>query len=71
MLLSLSIHPSSVYLEAHRHHGSTDLLPHHELLAQHGQDEVLPAARRQAFPQPDDPLPAHLVGIVLEKQAEF
>lgn len=55
-----------VYLEAYRHHGPTDLLSNHELLPEHGQDQVLPATRRQAFPQTDNPLPTHPIGIVLK-----
>lgn len=37
------------YLEAHRHHSPTDLLSHHELLPEHGQDQVLPAPGRETF----------------------
>ena len=32
-----------VLLEPDGDHGPTDLLPHHELLPQHGQHQVLPA----------------------------
>lgn len=53
------------YLEAYWYHSPTNLLSNHELLAQHGQDQVLPAPRGQAFPQTDDPLPTHLIGIIL------
>lgn len=58
------------YLKADRHDGAADLLANHELLAQHGQDEVFPAAGRQAFPQTDDPLAAHFVGVVLDTQKQ-
>ena len=34
-----------VLLKPDGHNGTTYLLPHHELLPQHGQDQVLPAAR--------------------------
>lgn len=54
------------YLEAYRHHSPTDLLPNHELLSKHGQDQVLPAPRRQAFSETDDPLTTHLIGIILK-----
>lgn len=54
-----------LYLKAYWHHGPTDLLPYHELLPQHGQDQVFPAPWCQAFPQADDPLSAHLIGIIL------
>lgn len=57
---------SGFYLEAHGHHGPADLLSYHELLPEHGQDQVLPAPRRQAFPQTDDPLSTHLIGIILK-----
>lgn len=53
------------YLEADGDNSTTDLLPHHELLSQHGQDDVLPEATGQAFPQADDPLPSAAVGLIL------
>lgn len=53
------------YLEAYWHHRPADLLSYHELLPEHGQDQVLPAPGRQAFPQTDDPLSTHLIGIIL------
>ncbi len=36
-------HGEDVLLVANGDDGAADLLAHHELLAQHGQDEVLPA----------------------------
>ncbi len=53
------------YLEANGHNGPTDLLAHHELLAQHGQDQILPAAWCQAFTKPDDPFTSTLISIIL------
>lgn len=54
-----------MYLEAYGDNSATDLLSHHELLSQHGQDDVLPEATGQAFPQADDPLAAAAVGLIL------
>lgn len=54
------------YLEANGHDSSTDLLSHHELFPQHGQDQILPAAGCQAFTKPDDPFASTLISIVLE-----
>lgn len=60
------------YLEAYWHHSPADLLSYHELLPKHGQDQVLPAPGCQTFPKPNDPLPTHLIGIVLNTtQARF
>lgn len=55
------------YLEAYGDHSPTDLLSHHELLAQHGQDDVLPEPTRQTLTQPDDPLPPTAVRLVLHR----
>lgn len=54
-----------LYLETYWHHSPTDLLSYHELFSQHSQDQVLPASRRQAFSQTNDPLPTHLISIIL------
>lgn len=54
------------YLEANGHDSSTDLLSHHELFSQHGQDQILPAAGRQTFTQPNDPFTSTLISIILE-----
>ena len=45
--------------------GPADLLADHELFPQQRQHEVLPAPRRQALPQPHDPLAAPAIGVVL------
>jgi hypothetical protein len=55
------------YLKADRDHSPTDLLPHHELLAQHGQDQIFPATGGQALPQPNDPLATIFIRIILKK----
>lgn len=57
---------SRSYLEAYGDDGATDLLPHHELLSQHGQDDVLPESTGQTFTQADDPLPPAAVGLILK-----
>lgn len=54
-----------VFLEANRDHHPTDLLSHHELFSQHGQNNVLPEPAGQTFPQPDDPLPSVLISFIL------
>lgn len=53
------------HLEAYGDDGAADLLSHHELLSQHGQDDVLPEPAGQAFAQADDPLAPAAVGIIL------
>lgn len=54
------------YLEANGHDSPTDLLSHHELFSQYGQDQILPAAGRQTFTKPNDPFTSTLISIILE-----
>ncbi len=49
---------------------AADLLAHHELLAEHGHDQVLPAPRGQTLAQSDDPLAAETVGLVLPQRLD-
>jgi len=53
-----------VLLEPDGDDSATDLLPDHELLAEHRQHQVLPAPGTQTFPQPDDPLASKFVCLI-------
>merc|ERR1719331_1351346 len=53
-----------VLLEPDGDNSATDLLPDHELLAEHRQHQVLPAPGTQTFPQPDNPLASKFVGFI-------
>jgi len=59
-----------VLLKADGNDGAADLLPDHELFPQHGEDEVLPAARREALLQSHDPLATARVGRVLPHRSD-
>lgn len=63
--VKLCVSVSWFYLEAYWYHSTADLLSYHELLPEHGQDQIFPAPRGQAFPQTDDPLSTHFIGIIL------
>lgn len=60
----------SPYLESYGDDGTADLFSHHELLSQHGQDDVLPESTGQTFTQADDPLAAAAVGLILTGRQE-
>jgi len=59
-----------ILLVPQRHHSTADLRAHHELLAEHGEDQVLPATRREALLQAHDPLATVFVGLVLPHGAD-
>ena len=54
-----------VLLKSNAHDGAANLLADHELLAEHGQDDVLPASVGDALAQADDPLAAVAIRLVL------
>ncbi len=55
------------HLISNRNDGTTDFVPHHELLAQNGKNQVLPTPGRESLLQPDDPLSAPFVRLVLQQ----
>jgi len=53
-----------VLLEPDGDNSATDLLPHHELLAQHRQHQVFPAPGTKTFPQSNNPLASEFVRLI-------
>ena len=53
------------YLKPDRDDCATDLFADHELLAEHGQDEIFPTPRSKTLAETDNPLAAVTIHFVL------